>query len=601
MTDPKTLQDIADKACIFDVSHFDDDTPPTSDTLVSNHERLSFDRKLITRLRPRYAVALGFFEGYAKAVEDNETVRIEHRREIEIMEKDREESERSLAEHAKQLEAEIATLVKERDDKTTEWMAAQTALDNEKTAHRQTSTELGAIKDAARYVAHNVLLHGSVPGVDRWKDILESTRRMVDAVDRNDPKNIGIVKRPPPPPPPAAPIADPYPWTGKVYGFDCYVDRAGFVQIWNGEKLVEPSDSVESGARRLAIVELVARFDAYDKTLIEPMREALAQSEAERSAMKEERDRALARVRSWEARTRETEPRIVQAKLEKDKPIANDELSTDVDDELAQAAADHANDFKGKSSLPRDCQLVRIAVGMEDDACSHWDDRVAGFVEGARWQLNRMENVAGEDPPNVHELREENGQLLRKIEWYEAQFRTIFGLTADCKIQGAVYAKDGDPTSTYRDGCSDPIAVVRQSNESKRDRSLAPTPIVFRDNDERSYWDSMTLVLARKGDTTSQSVASAADELVEERRARMDIRIVSETAVRTAIIGFPKKEEPSDELLLKAATYANAILEKSQGSDEREIECARAAFDDRQCLARWDLVARAYIDSALAK
>jgi hypothetical protein len=51
--------------------------------------------------------------------------------------------------------------------------------------------------------------------------------------------------------------------------------------------------------------------------------------------------------------------------------------------------------------------------------------------------------------------------------------------------------------------------------------AIEHTLIIFRDNDERDYWDSMTLALARKGDATSQSVVSAADELVEERRARM--------------------------------------------------------------------------------
>ena len=111
MNDPKILQLIAEKACQFDRMHFADGCDPEPDTMLRHHEKLETDPKLITRLHVRYAVTLGFLEGYVLAIEDGN----ELRRERDELQTKLAEAERTGADHAAQLEDEIRTLVAERD------------------------------------------------------------------------------------------------------------------------------------------------------------------------------------------------------------------------------------------------------------------------------------------------------------------------------------------------------------------------------------------------------------------------------------------------------------------------------------------------------
>ena len=455
MPDPKTLQEIAEKTIAFDRAHFADGNDPEVDTLLRHHETLKTDPELITRLVSRYAVALGYFEGYAKTVELDEVLRnnIKHAIGAKSDENLFGALDRIRIEHRQ----EIATLVKQRDDKTRQWMAAQTALDNEKENHRRTMSELANVQNEATsnrcetidklYQLQNRIAMISTRLTGR--SARDEATVMIGATISEivgEQQNIGIVKRPPPPPPP--PVA----------------------------------------------------------------------------------------------------------------PLAPNELSTEVDDELAQAAADYANERQGHlPALTSDLACAKLAIFEPIKAVDRslaWCHSARAFAYGARWQLNRMENVAGEDPPNVHELREENEKLRETIE---------------------MTAKQG---AEWRD----------RLEALDADKS----PIVFRDNDEREYWDSMTFMLARKGDTTSQSVASAADEMVEERRARMPIGTEKEVK--------PQSTEPSDELLLKAARFANEECRYSEMKDDLEnAHNSLLIADATKVRAKWSIAIRSYIAGALGK
>jgi hypothetical protein len=203
------------------------------------------------------------------------------------------ESERSVCDHTKQLENEIATLVRQRDERTKEWMSAQTALDAEKESHRKTTFELGLAKgtiaanrgivlDELRTLQNRIALQP--PIVDR-DTIVVWVEKTIKRLASDEPKNIGIVK--PPPPPPAAPAAD--------------------------------------------------------------------------------------------------------------------ELSTEIDDELAQAAAHYVNVETRDDDIPSDLERVRESLSMTDDDLDlPWSSRSRAFVNGARWQLVQIENARAGDDPTMH-------------------------------------------------------------------------------------------------------------------------------------------------------------------------------------------------------
>lgn len=63
-------------------------------------------------------------------------------------------------------------------------------------------------------------------------------------------------------------------------------------------------------------------------------------------------------------------------------------------------------------------------------------------------------------------------------------------------------------------------AKLAESATVSSDALSALSPIVFRDDAERAYWDDLTIKLVGKGDVSPQSVTRMADEMVEERRSR---------------------------------------------------------------------------------
>ena len=353
-------------------------------------------------------------------------------------------------------------------------------------------------------------------------------------------------------------------------------------------------------------------------------------------------------------------PPIVQLKLENDKPIANDELRTGIDDELAQAAVKYANDTDACMAGNYDVALVRdVVIRHRDSGSRDWDWYVRSFIAGAIWQSARMENVAGEDPPNVHELREENERLKQRLVFFEisedertkSKLAWLNSLDGEPTTISKLYVEDGKVM--FR-GVSGQTSVVA-SSEPNRDVSLAPTPIVFRDDDERDYWDSVSLTLAKKQETTAQSVASGADEMVEERRLRNplakqvrdelhdaesdghrynaflldgklrvthykqtteydvenDERFKGKPAKKIAWIirhelcdreDTPSTIEPSDELLQRAIDHAIADPTIGQPSWPRadNLQCARHALINPDS-GHWSRAVHSYVAGALGK
>lgn len=286
MNSPKSLLRIAEKACDFDRAHFADGNVPTTETLASHHLQLATDHKLITRLVPRYAVALGFFEGYVQAVDDCST---------------------AIAEPVSA--DEIGT-----------WISIGEAT--------------GKIpENGDGYIRDIVARNG-------WEYVALQPKKRIEQT------NIGIVKKPPPPPPPAAPpkpeeISDELAqaaanYTNGIYFVGCTPDEVRkSLNVVVKTKWEQAVDGFIEGARwQLArtpsmLANEVQNWERaqYEKTIelmnarCNDLRSALSETENERSAMKEERDRVLAKVRAWEAQTGETNQRIVQEKLASGSPI----------------------------------------------------------------------------------------------------------------------------------------------------------------------------------------------------------------------------------------------------------------------------------------
>lgn len=545
MTDPKTLQEIAEKARIFARAHFDDDIEPSCETLLDHHERLTTDRKLVTRLRPRYIASLAFFEGYAKAIED------------------------------------LSAKAPEQAD-------------------------------------------------------------------------IGIVKPPPPPPPPVAPIPFEFPteneieaaWYEKMWrenkkGDFGYKLASGVVELFR-KRLGDPIADLQS--KRSRIEELEKRIEtdtahyAYmaeqrqnvlndlakelteaneklseknidlgsKRARIRELEKQLEQTEAERIAMKEDRDRALAGVRAWEARTGETQPRIVEAKLNAPMPT---------DKEIVDFMVRHIyTDVNGPIEAERSISKLEGDADSLRRTVRHWSGSLAEACAIKLALMHFMKHSIDDAPANEVQKNER--------EQHE-QTTTVF-----------------DP------------GIPSTGSEER-------TALIFLDNEERKYWDCMSLMLARKGDASPQSIASAADEMVEERRKRMckgkmmasdPIEVAKEVHGRMLKLGHgctwskrdgriyvsvwdgptllsalnidesiangqtskemvdlllahpPKRDEHdsgvTDELLSEAAGYANEIFNEPQS--DKDLRDARHAIELRQ-FGQWSSTVRDYVNGALRK
>jgi hypothetical protein len=572
MNDPKTLQEIAEQACIFDRAHFDDDTAPTPETLLSNHARLPSDRKLITRLRPRYAVALGFFEGYATALE---------------LERSRvEESERAMKAMADEV----------RDFRS------------------KTIDELRSLQNRIERLptfAYAMEVRGFVK---------ETIARLTTQPEQAD---IGIVKKPPPPPPPAAPpkpeeISDELAQAAAEFANrfgspnqrldveavkkaavtpyakrEPYEDRAVF--FIEGARWQRGFDSVELAAMKHALTE---GADSIGKLLAENDRleKQISETEAERLTMKEERDRALAKVRTWETRTGEMHPRIVEAKL--------DEMISDVctPNESQRWVRLHAlregavfetaegiRAVKSEYHYPNGgIECVLIASGeyahFGDTAEKHNDVLVRQIVIPDR---QAPPGTSGVVRTVLVDLAERMGDHSLNVEMQEEHL-------IDKIIEFVDYLREYQP---------------KDHIHTELCHCTRVEPIVFRSDDERDFWDEQVHALNRRGDRSTMDVANAADEMVEERRKRMskeepkELPIVSETPMRAAIVGvakpnFHEPEEAGDDLLAEAVEYANEFCEEQPSDDD--LNSARAAVKLKH-FGRWSSTVRTYVDGALRK
>jgi hypothetical protein len=275
-------------------------------------------------------------------------------------------------------------------------------------------------------------------------------------------------------------------------------------------------------------------------------------------------------------------------------PKAPDELITEIDDETAKAAAEYANTVRGDRPKDSDLWLARDAMKHERGKVTDWAVIVHDFVAGAHWQLAMVEcHAAGEDPPNIHELREENERLRRDIEATAKQ-------AAEWRDQ---LEKSDKTIADLRARVNDMSGQLYVKEAGMQKRGYIPTPepaIVFRDDEERDYWSAISQDRNhRNGDEGPEAIGAFADRMVQVRRARMPtIDIKSQTSPRPIYIGaLEQPQEVTDELLLEAATYAS---EREQRWSSDDLHAARTAVD-YNVTGPWSSLVRAYVAGALRK
>lgn len=652
------LQEIADKACIFDHAHFDDDTPPTAESILTNHERLPSDRKLITRLRPRYIAALGYFEGYSDAVDIVPMPKI----------KDRE-----IATKAVDYAFCVVQSGHQTDTRPVDLLYTMDFLK-------------GA--SAAQPVAPSIAL--SCAFAAGFKAALTSP--------------VQVIAKSPSAPSPIAPVPPDMShddcircggsgWIDGFVGSACDVPVRQNSEI--GKKLyatrtaewmaAQTALDTERQAHRRTVIELgivkerdtlLVRRAVFNELRQLQNRIALKPipivSRDEMTQFVEETITRFANLvnsqsigkaeRAWSEMDgavkslMDLDPKNMRIVIESSPAAASvpNKLSTEVDDDLAQAAAEYMNSFLQLAPNSDDLQNAKSAcsnsatvlkVWLED----HWAFGVNGFINGARWQSARAESRAGEDPPNVHELRSENERLHRLVEstanqgaeWRDQSERMdarVAELLATNELLQSIATKDAALNVMLRNYAlpTEPKAFAREYESRttlrRRDYPLAPTPITFRDDTERDFWAAMVLVLARKADTTAISVASAADEMVEERRARvpiaqseqielnglsddvsieklkeankslresLSVEIDNRNALEDKIAALTNRPaEVTDELFMEAIEYANqhVLINKST----TDLASAREAFGNKS-KSTWHQLVRAYAEGALRR
>jgi hypothetical protein len=758
MTDTKIqLQEIATKACEFDQAHFDDDTAPTVEALLSNHLRLPADRKLITRLRPRYAVALGFFEGYVRAKEDviqavppyriaepvthrdiaikaanhvrthdndvsqgtlvefvfnsvnagcryQSGAHVERPKMIalayangwsdatddaaEVRRSDRHEIEVLRIENDAR-NKNVDGLTKLVNDKTAEWMTAQTALDAEKEAHRKTMSELGLAKgniaanqlivlDELRTLQNRIALQPSIVNRDTIVVWVEKT---IARLASDEPKNTGIVKNPPTTPHPAAPadelsteIDDDLAKAAAEYSNN--VNRMS--PLWDDPERIaivldRPRDSMSTWGKsavdfvagvRWQLTQIENSRAGDDPTMYHPSiptnvitdettwarAKVLAKLKLEwvREAVVKMK-RLMSEVHDGKVMTIEFHEtmRLIDKAIDEQVGVEPNAIGAEHRWMRLHALRDGAvfettDGIRAIKSQYRPYDAIectrlsngsRVSFGGLPEAHNNVlvreiviPDRQAppGTLGVVRTVLVDLAERMGDHSLNV-EMTQEHliGKIIEFVDYLReyqpiapkaepmsskdapAQADDVQAGSRGMSLEEAVqrYARGPYPTiaeiSTAWFGHAGNVCVDAASRvlalfewkrssepnvEPRRDYLLAPTPMVFRDDNEREYWDEMTFMLARKGDTTAQSVTGAADEMVEERRAR----IPNEAA------------QVTDELLLKAAAYANNRTEFK--ADQNDLAHARSAYVGNFALTlQWSNAVRSYVAGALGK
>lgn len=314
-------------------------------------------------------------------------------------------------------------------------------------------------------------------------------------------------------------------------------------------------------------------------------------------------------------------------------PPAPNELRTEIDDDLAQAAMRFANVDFGNLEFVDDPMRVRLALIRSDLA--PWSDVVRGFVGGAQWQLARIENAHAGDEPTMHfppafdrpsmPSDEEIANLIRRTIYADRNF-------SEREARNIDEALDNDAESLRRligmrsgsiaEACaakfallhffSSPNRAANERGDSERtqyettiaqqkarieelEREVAsckaaidsPAPLVIRDESERDFWDEQVHALNRRGDRSPSDVAHAADEMVEERRKRMPSLTTNCAAI-------------SDELLSEAAAYANEFCEFKP--DPTDLQNAKSAMNGNAVVElRWVNAVRSYVNGAIRK
>jgi hypothetical protein len=388
MTNRKTNEEIAELSCQFANYYFDDGAVPLPASLLAKRSEIQADRKVLTRLVPRFVAAHSYFGGYNDA-----------QNEFSNQLASAQESERSVCEHAKQLEAEIEAMKKERDELRLH-IASITSPSLE---------DVNRLADIA-HAEYKRWKHG-------WHGVVTA---IVVELAKSNQANIGIVvKPPPPPPPPAAPAPMPNELRPQI---DDVLQKVRCEVLSRSFLRHEGSEWFDIKSLDQAIEKAAQEHIGDDLTMCHP-------------------------------------PPAAPVRVGESVPTSN-ELSTEIDCELARAAAEYANRIGDDTPHVQDVRFVKEAIDGESGYMDDWNRDVCAFVAGARWQN-------------------------------DVRTRETF--------------KDG----TYPEAPKD--IAVEETN---------PERLIFQSDDEREYWDSMTFMLARKGDTTAQSVSCAADEMVYERRAR---------------------------------------------------------------------------------
>lgn len=669
MNDPKVLQIIAEKACQFDRAHFDDDVPVVFELLLANHEQLPQDRKLITRLRPRYAVALGFFEGYAQAVNVESATKNNFRhaigakpeenvfealgrmqgefgRKIEDLKDERDklqtklaEAERTGAEHAAQLEDEIRALVAERD-----------RYKREATESKSVVKLIGYWRDVAQ---SNTIGEGFRDGLESCVKDLE---RAIEEDESKNQTNIGIVIKPPPPPPPAAP---PPPNELRTEIDDELAQAAvkyanAFMQLGSSSDDLRNAKSACSDSSGSLKTWLESHWAFVINGFVHGARWQLSRIEnahtgnaptmhfppaSDRASMPSDCEIAELVCRTIYSGTETSEAfiRRIADEIKGDDPESirrkvvatygsvsevcaikfallyfRDRLVGPANEVQNAERTQYETTIRQKNEriaelekqLGFDCiggtekgEGVEAKLELEIQKQNELLRSQNADLNKARSRIAELEEQLKDEIENLNETARENVKLANDASELRASIVGYF--QNEHRSNSASLAARNHLRSLV--GLSSSRSATPAVAASKPELE-ACNAIVFRDDAESGYWEEMSCVLASKKDTTSQSVATAADEMVEERRKRLPVRIGSENDTRTVIIGVRVADEVTDELLLEAAKFAASMVESAPGADD--LDMARSAVSlpflhvHRWTARSWGLLVRGYVNGA---
>jgi hypothetical protein len=473
MTNRKTNEEIAELSCQFANYYFDDGAIPLPTSLLAKQSEIQADRKVLTRLVPRFVAAHSFFSGYAKAVEDEiDGLHVTMSLGGKINGKPTMNYLRELlgATRTEGLISAVERVAKERDE----------LLSRVVTTNVPTDEQIREWVDRNGYPKQ--FREGTFDTLSLDKCLMKFKAEFM--LKTAEQANIGIVvKPPPPPPPPAAPAPMPNEIPEEVafhaarYAHEQTKESYEFRPI---SHIAAARSSVFDGIELLSQWGCIARgyikgameFRGIDRTTINTLQEA-------------------AKVREG----------------------VNAQLHAQIDE------------LRGRLNA------------QSDDV--HTDDNQTMYHPPA----NEVQNSE----------REQYEQTIR--------------------LQNETIAATAAQAAEWRDQLE------------RRDERL-----IFRSDDEREYWDSMTFMLARKGDTTAQSVSNAADEMVQERRARMPQQVKQEPEQAT---------EVTDELLSEAATYANERYQFN--STTSDVWKAREALKGQEEGMSWYDGVRDYVAGAIRK